>query len=78
METQCMGCMEMYDYELETCPHCGFYFDASAEGDTDISVEAYLVPYSDGNYITEFHVYGNYDIFSFDDQTHDSIHISIE
>ncbi|MBE5954099.1 MAG: PASTA domain-containing protein [Lachnospiraceae bacterium] len=24
METQCMGCMDMYDYELEACPHCGF------------------------------------------------------
>ena len=24
METQCMGCMEMYDYELDTCPYCGF------------------------------------------------------
>ena len=24
METQCMGCMEMYDYDLDACPHCGF------------------------------------------------------
>ncbi len=24
LEAQCMGCMGMYDYELDTCPHCGF------------------------------------------------------
>ncbi|MBE5954292.1 MAG: hypothetical protein E7257_09110, partial [Lachnospiraceae bacterium] len=24
LEMQCMGCMEMYDGDLNACPHCGF------------------------------------------------------